>query len=50
MNQSGNKILVVDDDREMASLLSDVLRGEGFSVVPLSESLEASRILRFRDH
>jgi DNA-binding NtrC family response regulator len=46
MNPSGNKILVVDDDREMASLLSDVLRGEGFSVLPLSESLEASRILQ----
>jgi DNA-binding NtrC family response regulator len=46
MNQSGNKILVVDDDREMASLLSDVLRDEGFSVVPLSDSLEASRNLQ----
>ncbi len=45
MNESGNKILVVDDDREMASLLSDVLRGEGFSVLPLSDSLEASKIL-----
>jgi DNA-binding NtrC family response regulator len=49
MNQSGNKILVVDDDREMASLLSDVLRGEGLSVVPLSDSLEASRILRIEE-
>jgi DNA-binding NtrC family response regulator len=46
MNQSVNKILVVDDDREMASLLSDVLRGEEFSVVPLSDSLEASKIIQ----
>ena len=46
MNKSGNKILVVDDDREMASLLFDVLRGEGFSVLPLSDSLEALRILQ----
>jgi DNA-binding NtrC family response regulator len=46
MNEPGNRILVVDDDREMASLLSDVLRGEGFSVLPLSDSLEASRILQ----
>jgi DNA-binding NtrC family response regulator len=46
MNEAGNKILVVDDDREMASLLFDVLRGEGFSVLPLSDSLEALRILQ----
>jgi DNA-binding NtrC family response regulator len=46
MNEPGNRILVVDDDREMASLLSDVLRGEGFFVLPLSDSLEASRILQ----
>jgi len=46
VNPSGNKILVVDDDREMASLLSDVLRGEGFSVFPQSDSLEASKILQ----
>ncbi len=39
------KILVVDDDPEMAQLLSDVLRGEGFSVLALGDSLEAFRIL-----
>ncbi len=41
-----NKILVVDDDLEMCSLLSDVLRGEGFSVLALGESLEAVKILK----
>ncbi len=42
----GHKILVVDDDLEMCSLLSDVLRGEGFSVLALGESLEAVKILK----
>lgn len=45
MNKS-YKILVVDDDLEMCGLLSDVLKGEGFSVVALGESLEASKILK----
>ena len=40
------KILVIDDDVEMGELLSDVLKGEGWSVVSISDSLEASRILR----
>jgi len=40
------KILVVDDDPEMCGLLSDVLRGEGFSVLAIGESLEASKILK----
>ena len=43
---SGHKILVVDDDLEMCSLLSDVLKGEGFSVLALGESLEAVKILK----
>ncbi|MBI5605431.1 MAG: sigma-54-dependent Fis family transcriptional regulator [Deltaproteobacteria bacterium] len=42
----GIKILVVDDDLEMCSLLSDVLKGEGFSVLALEDSIEASRILK----
>ena len=46
MSDSGYRILVVDDDPEMCALLSDVLRGEGFSVFSRSESLEASKILR----
>jgi len=37
---------VVDDDPEMCSLLSEVLRGEGFSVLTTGDSLEASRILK----
>ena len=45
MNKS-HKILVIDDDLEMCGLLSDVLRGEGFCVLTMGESLEASRILK----
>ena len=46
MSDSGYRILVVDDDPEMCALLSDVLRGEGFSVFSRSESLEAAKILK----
>jgi DNA-binding NtrC family response regulator len=46
MGEPSYKILVVDDDPEMCRLLSDVLRGEGFSVLTRSESLEACRILK----
>jgi len=46
MRDQGYKILVVDDDPEMCGLLSDVLSGEGFSVLTMGESLEASRILK----
>jgi two-component system response regulator HydG len=42
----GHQILVIDDDAEMCGLLSDVLKGEGFSVLAIGESLEAFRILR----
>jgi DNA-binding NtrC family response regulator len=37
---------VVDDDVEICHLLSDVLKGEGFSVTAISDSLEASKALR----
>ena len=37
------KILVIDDDVEMCELLSDVLKGEGWSVMSISDSLEASK-------
>ena len=40
------RILVIDDDVEMCELLSDVLKGERWSVMSISDSLEASRILR----
>ena len=46
MSETSHRILVVDDDPEMCGLLSDVLGGEGFSVLTLGESLEASRILK----
>jgi DNA-binding NtrC family response regulator len=42
----GRRILVVDDDREMCGLLSDVLSGEGFSVITTDDSLEAAKILK----
>jgi len=42
----GHKILVIDDDLEMCGLLSDVLKGEGFSVLAISESLEASKAVK----
>jgi DNA-binding NtrC family response regulator len=38
--------LVVDDDPEMCGLLSDVLKGEDFSVLTTEDSLEASKILK----
>jgi DNA-binding NtrC family response regulator len=40
------RILAVDDDPEMCGLLCDALGGEGFSVLAVGESLEASKILR----
>jgi DNA-binding NtrC family response regulator len=46
MGEPGHKILVVDDDPEMGRLLSDFLQGEGFSVLTLEDSLQASRVLQ----
>jgi DNA-binding NtrC family response regulator len=46
MGDPNHKILVVDDDPEMCGLLWDVLRGEGFSVLTMGDSLEASKILQ----
>jgi two-component system response regulator HydG len=46
VREKGYKILVVDDDLEMCGLLSDVLKGEGFSVITTDDSLEASKILK----
>jgi len=42
----GYKVLIVDDDLEMCALLSDVLKGEGYSVDTTGDSLEASKILK----
>jgi len=46
MTDRGHKVLVVDDDLEMCGLLSDVLKGEAFSVITTNDSLEASKILK----
>src|SRR4030042_3220301 len=46
MTDQSHRILVVDDDQEMCGMLSDVLKGEGFSVLTTNESLEASKILK----
>jgi DNA-binding NtrC family response regulator len=49
MQNKNFKILVVDDDLEMCGLLSDALKGEGFSVTATGDSLEASKILKKED-
>jgi DNA-binding NtrC family response regulator len=49
MTDRGHKVLVVDDDLEMCGLLSDVLKGEAFSVITTHDSLEASKILKKED-
>ena len=46
MNQSIHRILVVDDDREMCGLLSDVLENEGFAVSTATEGLGAVKKLK----
>jgi len=46
MEDRGHKVLVVDDDLEMCGLLSDVLKGEGFSITAIHHSFEASKILK----
>jgi DNA-binding NtrC family response regulator len=46
MTEKHHKLLVVDDDLEMCELLSDVLNAEGYSVLAISESLEAFKILK----
>jgi len=49
MDNQGERVLVVDDDPEMGRWLSEVLQGEGFSVVTLDDSVEASKVLRRED-
>ena len=46
MEPKGPGILVVDDDLEMCQLLSDVLRGEGFSVHATGDSLQAAKLMK----
>ncbi len=49
MRDKGHKVLVVDDDDEMCRVVSDILKGEGFSVLAVNESLEASKLLNKED-
>ena len=49
MRDKGHKVLVVDDDDEMCGMVSDILKGEGFSVLAVNESLEASKLLNKED-
>jgi DNA-binding NtrC family response regulator len=46
MGIKDHKVLVVDDDLEMCGLLSDILKGEDFSVTAIHDSFEASKILK----
>ncbi len=46
MKDGSHRILVIDDDIEMCGLLSEVLGGEGFEVTTMSDSLEASKLLK----
>jgi len=49
VRDKGHKVLVVDDDDEMCRMVSDILKGEGFSVLAVNESLEASKLLNKED-
>ena len=46
VEDKGYRVLAVDDDLEMCKLLSDVLTGEGFSVLTIGSSLEAAKIIK----
>lgn len=43
------RILVIDDDKEMCTLLEEVLRSEGFSLTTSSNSGEALKLLKKED-
>lgn len=45
-NPESRKILVVDDDPDMVSVLNQILVGEGFEVVSLSDGEEALKFLQ----
>ncbi len=49
MESQDDRILVVDDDPEMGQWLTEILHKEGFSVASLTDSLEASQLLRRED-
>lgn len=46
MSEKNYNVLIVDDDLEMCKFISDVLKGEGISATSLSDSLEATKILK----
>ena len=46
MEENNYRILVVDDDEEMCLLIAEVLLKKEFSVVTLSDSLQAAQVLR----
>ncbi len=46
MRNKGHKVLIIDDDLEMCTLLSDVLKKEDLSVVTTGNSLEASKMIK----
>jgi DNA-binding NtrC family response regulator len=46
MKSKLHKILVVDDDLKMCELLSDILKGEGYSITTSGNSLKALKMLK----
>jgi DNA-binding NtrC family response regulator len=46
MRERDDKILVVDDDLEMCQYLCEVLKGEGYPVTVMNDSLEASKAIK----
>jgi len=46
LEENNYRILVVDDDEEMCLLIAEVLLKKEFSVVTLSDSLQAAQVLR----
>jgi DNA-binding NtrC family response regulator len=46
LEENNYRVLVIDDDEEMCRLIAEVLLKESFSVVTLSDSLQAAKVLR----
>jgi two-component system OmpR family response regulator len=44
------KLLIVDDDEELCLELSDILRGEGYSVDTISNTTQAQALIHERSH
>lgn len=41
----GSSVLAVDDDQSILDLMTDILSGEGYDVIPAQNGLEALRVL-----